>query len=221
MQSRIETQTIEKTKAVMSSAEAMTIIQDRQTYSELVSTTVRNAIGPDYYVNVQDVILTNIDFTDEFEKSVEDKVVAEQDKQAAITRAEAQLEVAKLEAQKKIEEAKGNAEAQKILAQATAEAATYKIIELAKTIGYTVNETYLYSVEGVETAYTAKQAETEAIIFLGTKYVIDVTSGPGTSEFKSLVEDYLQYLAYLEQWNGVLPGVVAGEDAISIIIPND
>ena len=221
LQSRIETQTIEKTKAVMSSAEAMTIIQDRQTYSELVSTTVRNAIGPDYYVNVQDVILTNIDFTDEFEKSVEDKVVAEQDKQAAITRAEAQLEVAKLEAQKKIEEAKGNAEAQKILAQATAEAATYKIIELAKTIGYTVNETYLYSVEGVETAYTAKEAETEAIIFLGTKYVIDVTSGPGTSEFKSLVEDYLQYLAYLEQWNGVLPGVVAGEDAISIIIPND
>lgn len=221
LQSRIETQTIEKTKAVMSSAEAMTIIQDRQTYSELVSTTVRNAIGPDYYVNVQDVILTNIDFTDEFEKSVEDKVVAEQDKQAAITRAEAQLEVAKLEAQKKIEEAKGNAEAQKIIAQATAEAATYKIIELAKTIGYTVNETYLYSVEGVETAYTAKQAETEAIIFLGTKYVIDVTSGPGTSEFKSLVEDYLQYLAYLEQWNGVLPGVVAGEDAISIIIPND
>jgi len=221
LQSRIETQTIEKTKAVMSSAEAMTIIQDRQTYSELVSTTVRNAIGPDYYVNVQDVILTNIDFTDEFEKSVEDKVVAEQDKQAAITRAEAQLEVAKLEAQKKIEEAKGNAEAQKILAQATAEAATYKIIELAKTIGYTVNETYLYSVEGVETAYTAKQAETETIIFLGTKYVIDVTSGPGTSEFKSLVEDYLQYLAYLEQWNGVLPGVVAGEDAISIIIPND
>lgn len=221
LQSRIETQTIEKTKAVMSSAEAMTIIQDRQTYSELVSTTVRNAIGPDYYVNVQDVILTNIDFTDEFEKSVEDKVVAEQDKQAAITRAEAQLEVAKLEAQKKIEEAKGNAEAQKILAQATAEAATYKIIELAKTIGYTVNETYLYSVEGVETAYTAKQAETEDIIFLGTKYVIDVTSGPGTSEFKSLVEDYLQYLAYLEQWNGVLPGVVAGEDAISIIIPND
>ena len=50
---------------------------------------------------------------------------------------------------------------------------------------------------------------------------MDVTSGPGTSEFKSLVEDYLQYLAYLEQWNGVLPGVVAGEDAISIIIPND
>ena len=221
LQSRIETQTIEKTKAVMSSAEAMTIIQDRQTYSELVSTTVRNAIGPDYYVNVQDVILTNIDFTDEFEKSVEDKVVAEQDKQAAITRAEAQLEVAKLEAQKKIEEAKGNAEAQKIIAQATAEAATYKIIELAKTIGYTVNETYLYSIDGVETAYSTKQAETETVIYLGTKYDIDVTSGPGADKFKTLVEDYLQYLAYLEKWDGKLPEVVSGDDALSIIVPND
>ena len=221
LQARIETQTIEKTKAVMSSAEAMTIIQDRQTYSELVSTTVRNAIGPDYYVNVQDVILTNIDFTDEFEKSVEDKVVAEQDKQAAITRAEAQLEVAKLEAQKKIEEAKGNAEAQKILAQATAEAATYKIIELANTIGYTVDETYLYSVDGVETVFTTKQQETDNVVYLGTESVIDVTSGPGVDRFKALVEDYLQYLAYLEKWDGVLPEVVAGDDAISIIVPNN
>lgn len=221
LQSRIETQTIEKTKAVMSSAEAMTIIQDRQTYSELVSSTVRNAIGPDYYVNVQDVILTNIDFTDEFEKSVEDKVVAEQDKQAAITRAEAQLEVAKLEAQKKIEEARGDAEAQKIVAQATAEAATYKIIELSKTIGYTVNETFLYSVDGVETAFATKQAETETVIFLGTKYVIDVATGPGAEKFKTLVEDYLQYLAYLEKWDGNLPQVVAGDDALSIIVPNN
>lgn len=221
LQARIETQTIEKTKAVMSSAEAMTIIKDRQTYSELVSTTVRNAIGPDYYVNVQDVILTNIDFTDEFEKSVEDKVVAEQDKQAAITRAEAELEVAKLEAQRKIEEAKGNAEAQKILAQATAEAATYKIIELANTIGYTVEETYLYSIDGVETVFATKQQETDNVVYLGTQSVIDVTSGPGTDKFKSLVEDYLQYLAYLEKWDGVLPEVVSGDDAISIIVPNN
>ena len=107
LQDRIETQCIEKTKSVMSSAEAMAIIQNRAIFSDLVSTTVRDAIGPDYYVNVQDVVLTNIDFTDEFEKSVEDKVVAEQQKQAAITKAEAELEVAKIEAQKKIEEAKG------------------------------------------------------------------------------------------------------------------
>jgi len=221
LQSRIETQTIEKTKAVMSSDIAMNIIQKRAEFSSSVSEAVREGISSDYYVNVKDVVLTNIDFTDEFEKSVENKVIAEQEKQAAITRAEAELEVAKLEAQRKIEQARGDAEAQKIIAQATAEAATYKIIELAKSIGYTVNETYLYSVDGLETAFDTKQVETETTIYLGTEYVIDITSGPGAANFKSLVEDYLQYLAYLEVWNGQLPQVMAGDDAISIIVPNN
>lgn len=221
LQSRIETQTIEKTKAVMSSDIAMNIIQKRAEFSSNVSEAVREGISSDYYVNVKDVVLTNIDFTDEFEKSVENKVIAEQEKQAAITRAEAELEVAKLEAQRKIEQARGDAEAQKIIAQATAEAATYKIIELAKSIGYTVNETYLYSVDGLETAFDTKQLETETTIYLGTKYVIDITTGPGAANFKSLVEDYLQYLAYLEVWNGELPHVMAGDDAISIIVPNN
>ena len=229
LQSRIETQTIEKTKAIMSSDIAMNIIQNRAVFSNSVSDAVRAGISDDYYVNVRDVVLTNIDFTDEFEKSVESKVIAEQEKQAAITRAEAELEVAKLEAQKKIEEARGNAESQKILAQASAEAATYKIIELAKTLGYHVDETYLYSVttrdaDGnivsvIETAFDTKQNETDDVVFIGTKYVIDITTGPGVEKFKTLVEDYLQYLAYLEKWNGELPDVVAGDDAISIIIP--
>ena len=220
LQSRIETQTIEKTKAVMSSDIAMNIIQNRAQFSNDVSTAVREGISADYYVNIKDVVLTNIDFTDEFEKSVEDKVIAEQEKQAAITRAEAELEVAKLEAQRKIEEARGNAEAQKIIAKAAAEAATYNIIELARTLGYTITETYFYSVDGVETSYTTKQVETETCIYLGTQYVIDITSGPGAEKFKSLVEDYLMYLAYLEQWDGELPDVVAGDDALSIIVPS-
>lgn len=220
LQSRIETQTIEKTKAVMSSDIAMSIIQNRAKFSNEVSTAVREGISDDYYVNIKDVVLTNIDFTDEFEKAVEDKVIAEQEKQAAITRAEAELEVAKLEAQRKIEEAKGNAEAQKIIAKAAAEAATYNIIELARTVGYTVNETYVYSVDGLETEFDVRQVETETVIYLGTKYVIDTTSGPGTDKFKSLVEDYLAYLEYLKVWNGELPNVVSGNDAISIIVPN-
>lgn len=218
LQSRIETQTIEKTKAVMSSAEAMTIIQNRAQFSNDVSEAVRNGISADYYVNVRDVVLTNIDFTDEFEKSVENKVIAEQDKQAAITKAEGELEVAKLEAQKKIEAARGDAEAQKIVAQATAEAATYKIIELARTLGYTVTETYVYSADGLETNYPTRQAETDTVIYLRTLYNIDLTSGAGADKFKDLVEDYLRYLEYLSTWNGELPNVVAGDDAVSIIV---
>ena len=221
LQARIETQTIEKTKAVMSSADAIRIIQNRQEFSERVSSTVREAIGPDYYVNVQDVVLTNIDFTNEFEKSVENKVIAEQDKQTAITKAEAELAVAKLEAQKKIEEARGNAEAQKIVAQASAEAATYNLVELADTIGYQVEKTYVYSVDGVETTYTEKVAETETCIFLRTHYKINLETGPGVDNFKTLVEDYLKYIEYLKTWDGKLPDVVAGDEAVSIIVPNN
>ena len=250
LQARIETVAVEKTKAVMSSAEAMTIIQNRSQFSNDVSNSVREGISDDYYVNVKDVVLSNIDFTNEFEKAVEDKVIAEQEKQASITRAEAELEVAKLEAQRKIAEAEGNAEAQKILAQAAAEAATSKIIELSRSIGYNVATTYVYttttevnksngnsSIAKVEAEFGALQEETKTVTVTSegevivtttvtfalsaTKQTIDITTGPGAEKFKSLVEDYLKYLAYLENWNGELPQVVAGNDAISIIVPNN
>lgn len=249
LQARIETVTTEKTKAVMSSAEAMTIVQNRSVFSNDVSTSVREGIADDYYVNVKDVVLTNIDFTNEFEKSVEDKVIAEQEKQASITRAEAQLEVAKLEAQKKIAEAEGNAQAQKIVAQAAAEAEASKIIELAKTLGYDVSEKYIYNVtEEVkksngnyslttnEVEQVTKADETTTVIntkeddvdvittttvkLTAVKTTIDTSSGAGADKFKILVEDYLKYLAYLNNWNGELPNVVAGDDAVSIIVPN-
>lgn len=248
LQSRIETVTVEKTKAVMSSAEAMTIVQNRSAFSNDVSTSVRDGITADYYVNVKDVVLTNIDFTREFEKAVEDKVIAEQEKQASITRAEAELEVAKLEAERKITAARGDGEAQRILAQAAAEAASSKIIELSRALGYEVSVEYTY-VTTVETrssadAYTVSTTETVSPVKLeekttvttetvgeniittttkialsATKYEIDLTTGPGADKFKALVEDYLEYLAYLEKWNGELPDVVSGDDAISIIVP--
>ena len=184
----------------MSSAEAMTIIQNRSQFSNDVSNSVREGISDDYYVNVRDVVLTNIDFTNEFEKAVEDKVIAEQDKQASITKAEAELEVAKLNAEKKIKEAEGNAEAQIILAQAEAKAATSKFVELSRSLGYTINEVVNEEI---------------------TTYVIDTATGPGVDKFATLVTSYLEYLAYLEKWNGELPQVVSGDDALSIIVPKE
>ena len=199
LQARIETVTIEKTKAVMSSEDAMKIVQNRAKFSTDVSENVRNGISADYYVNVKDVVLTNIDFTDAFEKSVEEKVIAEQEKQASITKAEAQLEVAKLEAEKKIKEAEGNAEAQLIIAQAEAKAASSKFVELARSLGYQVTE-----------------VEEEGIV----TYTIDTSTGPGADKFTVLVTSYIEYMAYLEKWDGQLPQVVSGDDALSIIVPN-
>lgn len=220
LQSRIETQCIEKTKAVMSSAEAMTIIQDRAAYSEMVSTTVRDAIGPDYYVNVQDVVLTNIDFSREFEKAVEEKVVAEQEKQAAITKAEAELEVARLEAERKLVEAQGDAAAQLALAEAQAKAAAYKIIELARTLGFPITTSYIYTENGFRKSFAEPQEETETLKYLGEEYVITYDADHTKEDLEKLVISYLEYLAFLEAWNGELPEVVAGDDSLSIIVPN-
>lgn len=223
LQSRIETQTIEKTKAVMSAEHfyemdmngnypdedfpmrGEEIIRHRAAVSNKVSEVVRNAIGDDYYVNVQDVVLTNIDFTDEFERSVEAKVIAEQEKIASETRAAAEAEVAKIkaeadktvaeiEAQKKVIEAEADAEVVRIAAQAEAKATVAKIVELAKTVGFNVIET-------------------------AESYTIEFDAVHTEQMFKELVEEYLEYLAYLEKWSGDLPEVIAGDDALSIIVP--
>ena len=247
LQARIETVTIEKTKAVMSSAEAMNIIQNRALFSEDVSTSVRAGISSDYYVNVKDVVLTNIDFTDEFEKSVEDKVIAEQEKQAAITRAQAELEVARIEAERKIAEAQGNAEAAKILAQGEAEAAASKIIELARSLGFQIDTQYVYNKvivtessdgnnykkEVKEEIFNTKQVETTEVetvngeiktttfSLAATKYTIVYDANHTKEDLNKMVISYLEYLAYLEKWNGELPEVVAGDDALSIIVPQN
>ena len=123
-------------------------------------------------------------------------LTAEQQKQAAITKAESELEVAKIEAEKKITEANADAERQLILAEAAARSATTKIIELARTLGYEI-----------------KEEVTER----GTNYTIIIPEGD-EEEFNTMVLEYLEYLAYLEKWNGVLPEVVASDGAISIMV---
>ena len=232
LQSRIETQTIEKTKAVMSSDIAMNIIQNRAQFSNDVSDAVRTGISADYYVNVKDVVLTNIDFTDEFERSVEAKVIAEQEKTAAITRAEAEkqtaiikaeqeLETARIEAEKKIVEAQADAQQQIILAEAAAKAATAKVIELARATGFPIETAYVYSNSetGLSEVHDTPIAETETIKFVETRYTISYDATHTKDDLDKLVISYLEYLAYLEKWNGELPQVVAGDDALSIIVP--
>lgn len=127
LESRIETIAIERMKSVLSKYKAEELIQKRGTISPEVEVEIRNAITSDFYVNVGTVVLTNIDFSDAFEKSVEDKMIAEQEKlkaeyenQKAIAKAEADLKIAQQEAQAILEKAKQEALAQKELADAKA-----------------------------------------------------------------------------------------------------
>ena len=129
LESRIGTVTLERTKAVLSAQSAMDIIQNRATISQDVTTSVEAAITSDYYVNISTVVLTDISFSDAFEKTIEDKMIAEQEKQKQEIEAQAKLEVAKLEAEAL--KAKAEAEAHAIEAKADAEAYAITAVQQA------------------------------------------------------------------------------------------
>lgn len=246
---RIEKVADDNTKSILSKYTAMKIIETRAKISPEVENVVKETVGNKYYVQVTAVNLTNIDFTDEFEKAVEDKVVAEQQKEAAITKAEQELEVAKLTAQAKIEAARGDAESQKIIASASAEAMALKIVELSKSLGFKVNETYIQSVETVkENTQTNEIVSKETVesetntypnvgvmvnyekdnlikttistSLVSTKYSI-VYDETHTKDDLNIVVEFVKYLEYLEKWDGKLPSVMTGKDNVDIIIPSN
>jgi regulator of protease activity HflC (stomatin/prohibitin superfamily) len=129
LQGRIQSIVIEKTKATLSSYKAMDIIANRSSISLEVEEAIKQAVDANYFVSITAVVLTNIDFSDSFEKAVEDKMVAEQSKlkadyenQTKIAQAEAEAEAKLKAAMAEIEIAKAQAEALKIAAEAEAEA---------------------------------------------------------------------------------------------------
>ena len=205
---RIESIATEKTKATLSSYSAMNIIETRSTISPLVEETIKAAVDEEYCVEIVAVVLTNIDFSEAFEKTVEDKMIAEQEKlkaeyekETAIVNAQKELEVAKLEAQAKLEKAKADAEAQIEVARAEAQAVKLKSIEVARALGFNVKEVRSLDADGVVTA---------------VEYEIDF-AGKSEAEI-ALISDYLKYIEYLGKWDGKLPTVMTGDSA-SIMIP--
>ena len=107
----------------------MDIIANRASISPAVEDAIKEAVGEEYFVNVNTVVLTNIDFSDAFEQAVEDKMIAEQAKLKAeyenekkVAQAEAEAAAKLKEAEAEIEIAKAQAEAKKIAAEAEAEA---------------------------------------------------------------------------------------------------
>ncbi len=204
---RIESIATEKAKATLSSYSAMEIIETRATISPTVETVIKDSVNDEYCVSISTVVLTNIDFSDAFEKTVEDKMIAEQEKlkaeyekETAIVNAEKELEVAKLDAQAKIEKAKAEAQAEIEVATAQAEAIRLKSIEVARALGFTITETPVTDADGVVTV----------------SYDIDFT-GKTDAEIK-LITEYLKYADYLAKWDGKLPTVMTGDGA-NVMIP--
>lgn len=129
LESRINSIALEQTKSVLSAHKAMDIIANRASISPAVEAAIKNAVGDEYFVDIVTVVLTNIDFSDAFEKAVEDKMIAEQaklkadyDNETKVAKAEADAQAKLKAAEAAIEIAKAEAEALKISADAEAEA---------------------------------------------------------------------------------------------------
>ena len=216
LQNRIQSIAIEKTKSILSSYKAMDIIADRATMSPIVETAIKEAIGDKYFVNVSTIVLTNIDFSDAFEKAVEDKMIAEQnkikaeydneakinaaeaEKQATIKAQEAQAEANKIAAQSKIEIADSNAKALITEANAQANALNIQTLQVAKMLGLTI------VVESTDES--------------GNTISTEVIKPDLTVEEANMIKSYVEYTKYLETWDGKLPDTLVSEGT-QVLLP--
>ena len=198
LESRINSVVIERTKSVLSQKTASSIISERSTVSAEVAQVVEEAIGTQYHIDVTNVSLTNIDFSDAFEQSVEQSMIAQQEvekakaeAEKAKAQAEGELEVAKLQAEAEVARAEAEARAIILKAQADAEALNIQTLEVAKMLGLTQLD----------------KSSGEEIIKENL-----------TLEEAKLIKDYIEYVKYLETWDGKLPEVTTGSNSNGIII---
>lgn len=201
LNSRIQSVVLERTKSELSKYSADQIIQDRAAISPEVTAVVSEAINENYYINILTVSLTNIDFSDAYEQSVEQTMIsnqevkkAEAEAQKALIEAENRAAVAEKEAEAKAAQARGEADAIRIKAEAEAKAIQIKSLEVARMFGLTVIDD-----DGTE-----------------------IIKPDITLEEAKLISDYLKYIEYLEAWDGKLPDVMAdGNDFIFGISSKD
>lgn len=199
---RIQSVAIERTKATLSQYAAEKLIEERSTVSPKVEEVISEAIGDKYYVTFNSAVLTDITFSDAFESAVEAKMKAQQEKLQAQyenekkkEQAEAALYVAEQEAKALLAKAQAEADAIVATSQAEAEGIMLKSVEVARMLGYTVNQTtdaegnLLYSI-----VFDAKHDGSD-------------------------IAEYMQYIEYLSKWDGKLPEVVAGDSGIMLTVP--
>ncbi len=115
LESKVEKIAVAQAKTVMSRNKAMDIIAKRGELSAEIEEAMRKAIDERFYINISSVTLTNIDFSDAFEKAVEDKMIAEQDKLKADYTNDTKVATAEANAKAKIVEAEAQAKANKII----------------------------------------------------------------------------------------------------------
>jgi regulator of protease activity HflC (stomatin/prohibitin superfamily) len=241
LEGKIQSIAIERTKAMLSSYTADDIIMTRGSVSEAVSSSIETAVGDNYHVDITMVALTNIDFSDAYEQAVEAKMVAEQAKlqkdyenKAAEAAAETAKKVAEMQADAEAyaKEKAAEAEAKAIITKANAEAEALNIqtLEVARMFGLTEvvvkvdennkpiqainadgNLLYLDSKGNYTTEAKTNEVENEKVFV----FIERIKPGVDTS----IIAEYIEYIKYLESWNGEFPDTVVG-DGVEVILPS-
>jgi regulator of protease activity HflC (stomatin/prohibitin superfamily) len=195
LEARIQSVAVERTKAIMSSYTADSLIEQRSVISAAVAEAVEIALGEAYYIDITNVALTNIDFSDAYEAAVEQKMIATQEverakaeAQKAEETAKGQLKVAEQEAMAQIAKAEAEAKAKELAAQAEANAIQIKSLEVARMLGLTI----------VDNNGTVDDTTDD----------IEIIKPNLTADESKLIAEYLKYMEYLATWNGELPDVV-------------
>lgn len=203
VRSKLGSLVMERTKSSLSTFTAENLISNRSSLSISIEQLVVSEIeSRDMPVEIIAIYLTDFAFSDAFEAAVEAKMIADQqrlkaetEKQIAIIQAEQQLATTILQAEAALEEAKGEANALLAIAQAEAAALSAKLVDVSRTLGFPVTEVF-----NEQTGITT--------------YSIDTTGK--TAEEIQVIFNYVQYIAYLQTWDGVLPTVIT--DGSGIII---
>lgn len=100
----------EVVKSVTAKHNAEELITKRELIKEEIRLALKERLAA-YYIVVDDMSITNFDFSEEFNKAIESKVTAEQN----ALKEQNNLKVVQFQAQQKVEEAKGSAESIKII----------------------------------------------------------------------------------------------------------
>ena len=200
---------------------ATDVIANRNEISTTISRTVDESINVGYYVNVKTIVLTNIDFTDDFEAAVAAKVAQEQKKQQALIEQEQQLAQALNDKEIAIARAEAEAESARLKAEAEAEVSRIKA-EADKTVAQIGADSAEY--QGRKEASIALQ---RLASINGWNVVVDenglntLVKPDGTlvndEELKIGAENLIKYY-YTQQWDGVLPETYLSSDDVSTVV---
>lgn len=118
LEGRISSVVTATVKEVVKKYEAAQLISERDILATEVREAINSALGENYHVTVKNVALTNIDFSDAFEQSVEQSMIAQQE----LVKAEAEAKKLLIDAENKVKIAEQEAAAKKAAAQGEAEA---------------------------------------------------------------------------------------------------